>query len=422
VGTIQIKPIIIVGSGAAGIMAAIRAKKHYDKVIILEQNNELGKKLKATGGGKCNLTNTLDDESFIKSFGKNGKFIRDVIYQFNSQDLRDFFQSIGVQTHCPDGFRVFPHTHSSSTIINALKNYLDRLNIPILYNTIVKDIKTENNNIKYITTNQGDIECSYLILATGGLGYQTLGATGKGHILAQKLGHKITSVYPAMMPLFTKEKWVANCTADTIPKVTIYVDIKKYKKLTATGDLIFTKKGIRGPVVLDFAREITPLFDKYDSIPIIVQLLNKTEDEIIQIFKQLSQKNPHNTILDHLKTLLPLSLSNEFLELLEINPTLTYKNIKGSKKDQLIKLLAKTPLTIIGHDGFKQAMITRGGVSLKDIDPKTMKSKIINNLSFCGELIDIDGPCGGYNLQWAFSSGYVAGLWNLDFTGNFFTS
>jgi predicted Rossmann fold flavoprotein len=189
------------------------------------------------------------------------------------------------------------------------------------------------------------------------------------------------------------------------------VDIKKYKKLHAKGDLIFTKNGIRGPVVLDFSREITPLLTKYNEVPILMNLTKgMNEEEIRQHFKTLQQENPHITILELTQSLLPKSISLELCQLAEIeNPNLTPKKISGISRDKLIKLLAWTPLTVNGHDGFKLAMITRGGVVLKEINPNTMESKKVKGLYFCGEVMNLDGPCGGYNLQWSFASGHLAG-------------
>jgi predicted Rossmann fold flavoprotein len=213
-----------------------------------------------------------------------------------------------------------------------------------------------------------------------------------------------------MMPLKVKETWVADCRADTIAKVEMKVDLPKAKKLRAQGDLIFTKNGIRGPVVLDFARFVTPLLKKQDSVPILINLTKGMhEEEIIQHLKNVAKGHPEHTILEHLDTLLPPSISKALCSQAAINEGAHYSEIEGFKRDQLIKLLAWTPLHIIGHDGFEKAMITRGGVSLKEIDPKTMQSKCVKGLYFCGEVMDLDGPCGGYNLQWSFSSGYLAG-------------
>ncbi len=403
--------LIVVGGGACGIASALSGAYNNKKVLLIEKLPNLATKLKASGGGRCNLTNTLQNDEFIKKFDKNARFIQDVIKEFDHKKLIDFFKNIGVETHAPDGFRVFPTSHSSLTIVNALKNELSKQNVKVLTSTKVVDILQQNNQIIGVKTLCENFFSNHIVFATGGLGYPTMGSNGDGHKILQQHNHTLTKLYPAMMPLKVKESWVEFCKADTIPKVTMRVDIKKYKKLTAKGDLIFTKNGIRGPVVLDFAREITPLFEKYDEVPILVNLTKGLdEDKIIQHFKnETKAKN----ILELLQTLLPKSVAVEMLKLLNISQTTTLKKLDGSLKQQLIKILAWTPLHVTGHDGFKMAMVTRGGVSLKNIDPKTMQSKLIKGLYFCGELVDIDGPCGGYNLQWAFASGYIAGKGKL---------
>jgi len=213
-----------------------------------------------------------------------------------------------------------------------------------------------------------------------------------------------------MMPLKTKEEWVAKCRADTIAKVELKVDMKKHKKLKASGDLIFTKSGIRGPVVLDFAREITPLISKYGEVPILLNLTKgMNEEQITKHLKDEALKNQDLTIHELVSTLLPSALSLELCLLSTVDPDLKLKAIAGLSRAKLINYLAWTPLTVTGHDGFKMAMITRGGIVLKEIEPKTMQSKIIKGLYFCGEVMNLDGPCGGYNLQWSFASGYLAG-------------
>lgn len=392
--------VIVIGAGAAGMMSAITSAKNAKKVLILEKLPKIGAKLKATGGGKCNLTNTLSLEDFIASFGKSGRFMRDALVSFNNHSLIEFFKSIGVETDCLDGFRVFPNSHNSQSILDALKEELNRLHVDVICSKNVDKIEFKDKFYvdEFCSTN--------LVIATGGLGYPTLGAQGDGYEFARAYGHKITELSPAMMPLHVKEIWVANCRADTIAKVYMQVNIPKYKKLKATGDLIFTKNGIRGPVVLDFSREITPLLKQYDEIPLHVSMINGKNEEDIRLHVK---KNTHISILESISILLPKSVSIELLKIAQIEPSSKYKEIDGIKRDNLIKILAKTPLHVNGHDGFEKAMITRGGVSLKDIDPKTMQSKLVNGMYFCGEVVDLDGPCGGYNLQWSFSSGYLAG-------------
>ena len=402
--------LIVIGSGASGMVSAIISARANKKVLLLEKLPTIASKLKATGGGRCNLTNTLSNEDFMKSFGRNGRFMQDALNAFDHKELIKFLEEIGVETHAPDGFRVFPTSHSSATIISALQNEIIKLGVTLLSSQKVIEITHNKNQITGVKTETSNFVAPNVIVATGGLGYPTLGAEGDGYKMATSLGHTVTELYPAMMPLQTKERWGANCRADTIAKVEIKIDMKKHKKLRAKGDLIFTKNGIRGPVVLDFAREITPLLEKYGELPLLLNLTKGlNEEQISQHIKKEVAKNAEHSILEIVTTLLPSSLSNELCLLAKVNPNSKHNKIEGASRAKLIQLLAWTPLTVNGHDGFKMAMITRGGINLKEIEPKTMQSKIVQGLYFCGEVMNLDGPCGGYNLQWSFASGVLAG-------------
>jgi len=402
--------LIVIGAGAAGLMGAIRAARDGKKVLLLEQLSHIGAKLKATGGGRCNLSNTLSNEAFMERFGREGRFMTPSLEAFNHQDLIAFFETLGVQSHAPDGHRIFPITHDSSTIINAFEKEIHTLGITLLCSQKVSGVDTLEGSVCGVSTATEHYKAKAVIIATGGLGYPTLGAQGDGFTFAKSLGHNVISLYPAMMPLHVKETWVQQCRADTIAKAQIRVNLPKAKHIHACGDLIFTSKGIRGPVVLDFAREITPLLEKYGEVPLHVNLLKgMNEEQIRGHLKSEIAKNPAMSVLEFLRTLLPLSVAKEFCLLCDITTDERFSKLIGHHKDALIKLLANTPLTVVGHDGFKSAMITRGGVSLKEIEPKTMQSKIVQGLYFCGEVMNLDGPCGGFNLQWSFSSGYLAG-------------
>ncbi len=402
--------LIVIGAGAAGMMSAIRAAEEGKKVLLLEKLSRIGAKLKATGGGRCNLTNTLDNETFMSRFGREGRFMTSALEALNSQDLRAFFKRIGVESHAPDGFRVFPLTHSASTIIRALEEEMARLRVEVLCSQRVEALTYTESRVTGVQTQEKRYAAEHVIVATGGKGYPMLGAEGDGYGLAATVGHQITELYPAMMPLKTKERWVTSCRADTIPKVQLVVDLKKYKKLQATGDLIFTKEGIRGPVVLDFSREITPLLNKMEEVPLRMNLTQgMNEEQIREHFKKSLTANPQQNTLKLLQSLLPKSLSLVLCKLCGADPKLALGKQSGIIRDHLIRLLVWTPLTIIGHEGFEMAMITRGGISLKEVDPRTMQSKHLKGLYFCGEILNLDGPCGGYNLQWSFASGYLAG-------------
>lgn len=402
--------VIVVGSGAAGMIAAITAARRGKKVLLLEKLSKLGSKLKATGGGRCNLTNTLPNSEFMASFGREGRFMTEALHAFDNKRLRAFFEEIGVESHAPDGFRVFPKTHSAGTILDALEAEMQALGVEIVCNQRVEEVLLQDEKIHGVKTLDRSYEAQRVIIATGGLGYPVLGAEGDGYALATSLGHKVTELFPAMMPLKVKESWVDNCRADTISKVELKVNLKKEKNLRANGDLIFTKTGIRGPVVLDFAREVTPLIKKYGEVPLLLNLTKgKNEDELLKYFKDEITRDSHQSTLDIVKTLLPEALSLELCKLAGADPAVGFNKQEGKSRNELIKILAWTPLTVVGHDGFKMAMITRGGVSLKEIRPQSMESKVIKGLFFCGEVMNLDGPCGGYNLQWSFSSGYIAG-------------
>ena len=324
--------VIVIGGGAAGIMASISAAKENKSVLLLEKLSKIAAKLKATGGGKCNLTNTLSSDEFMAKFGKNGRFLTYAIDAFNANDLRDFFANIGVETIARDGFRVFPIEHSSSIILKALDDELENQGVIVECNVNIKEIKKDK--IFTIFSEEKTYFAKNIIIATGGLGYPTLGATGDGYDFAKEFGHEITSLHPAMMPLFTKEKNFASCKADTIAKAILKVDLPKYKKLKLTGDLIFTKEGIRGPVVLDFARELTPILASHNEVPLLISFLKgMNEEQIYTHLKNEISKNPTNTILQNLNTLLALSVATEICNICQINPDEKFKNIDGIKRE-----------------------------------------------------------------------------------------
>lgn len=402
--------VIVIGGGAAGIMAAITAARRGKKVLLLEKLSHIAAKLKATGGGRCNMTNTLSNDEFMSRFGRDGRFMTPALNAMDYKGVIEFFRGIGVESHAPDGYRVFPTSHSAVTIITALTDEMDKLGITLITSARVTTIEHDGERICGVSTQDATYHAPAIIIATGGLGYPQLGAEGDGYAMASAIGHKVTELYPAMMPLHTKESWVANCRADTLPKVEIKIDLPKAKKIRLKGDLIFTQHGIRGPVVLDAAREINPFLKEHKEVPLLCNFTKGlNENQILEHIKEQMHKNPEQSILTHMMTLLPESVARELCILANADPDVGFNKLEGKVRDRLIKLLAWTPLTVTGHDGFKMAMITRGGVSLKEITPDTLESKLLRGLYFCGEVMNLDGPCGGYNLQWSFASGFLAG-------------
>ena len=402
--------LIVIGAGAAGMLAAITAARRGCRVLLLEKQERPGAKLRASGGGRCNIANTLSNEKFIARFGRTGKFMIPALREFDHQALIAFFAEIGVACHAPDGYRIFPVTHQADTVADALTAELQKLNVELACRIKVQQIDCTDGGVTGIITDKGSHSADKVILASGGPGYPSLGADASGYELAAALGHKIEELFPAMLPLTTRETWVSRCRADTVGKVEMRINLPEAKKLQATGDLIFTENGIRGPVVLDFAREITPLLKKYGEVPLLINLCKgMNEEQIRNAINRAKQAQPAGTVADLLASFINRPLAGELCQLVNIDPEVAFRKLPGQQRDNLIKLLNATPLTAIGHAGFATAMVTRGGVSLKQIKPETLESLLVKGLYFCGEIVDLDGPCGGYNLQWAFSSGHLAG-------------
>jgi len=398
--------VIIIGAGPAGMMAAITAGRAGQSVILVERMAQPGLKLKASGGGRCNLTNTLSGKDFISRYDRNGKFMTPALNALNNQGLIDFFKNLGVECHAPDGFRVFPVSHSSQSIHQALMHEIARLKIKLLTGNQAEEIFHSGGCVKGIRTKNQFFSTNKVILSSGGAGYPSLGGSTSGFKLAESCGHKVTEIFPAMLPLLSREKWVKNCRADTVGKAIVRINLPEVAKLKAEGDLIFTEDGIAGPVILDFAREITPLLSRHGTVPLLINMVKgRNEEDILAVLR----KDASQSLVKSLSAVMPAPLAMEICKSSGADPEKRFCALEGHLREQLVKTIAWTPLNIIGHKGFEAAMVTRGGVSLKEIDPQTMQSRLIKGLYFCGEILDLDGPCGGFNLQWCFSSGFLVG-------------
>ncbi len=390
------------------MLAAISAARLGRSVLLCEKSSSLGRKLLASGGERCNLSNTLSREDFMKRVGRDGRFMGPALEQLGGDLLREFFHEIGVPTVVHDGFRVWPETRKSKSVLAGLVAELERLKIPVALDCTVEKTEFVDGRFR-VHHRSGIFESRELVIATGGLALPGSGAAGGGYAFAESFGHKTAPRFPAGVPLVTAEDWTARCTMHTIGKARLKIEIGKHGKGVYTGDLIFTKHGIRGPVVLDMSREVSALLEKHEVVPISMNLCrDRNQEDWRKIFKDWTRDKPA-LLTERLTEHLPLELAEVLCEISEIASDTPLHGLAGAKRDDLIRNLVQTPLTVTGTTGFEGAFVTRGGVRLKEVRPETLESKQQPGLYLCGEVLDLDGPCGGFNLQWAFASGFLAG-------------
>ncbi len=403
------KKIIIIGGGAAGIMAAGRAADLGADVTLLEKMPQMGIKISITGKGRCNLTSGEDMDRFIEAFGPNGRFLRNAFARFFSNDLIDFFESIGIKTMLERGMRIFPLSGSAKDVVKAMVMYLNKQGVKTIVNTTVKEMLVKDNKIIGVDTNKGVFHGDAVILATGGASYPETGSTGDGYDMAERLGHAIIPIRPALVPLEVKETYVKELQGLALNHVTASVYLDGEKIAEAFGEMLFTHFGLSGPIILTLSKTVVDSLPKgkveisLDLKPAISK--EKLDLRFLREIKEHSNKNFDNL----LENLLPQSMIPVFVKLAGIPHDKKVHQITQKERMELIALLKDMRFGIAKSRPLKEAIVTAGGVSTKEIDPKTMESKIIKNLFICGEVIDVDAKTGGYNLQAAFSTGWVAG-------------
>lgn len=406
------RTILVIGGGPAGMIAAGAAAERGNKVLLFEKNKKVGKKLLITGKGRCNITNASEMETLFHNISTNPKFLYSSIYGFTNMQVVDFFNRIGVKTKIERGNRVFPVSDRSSTVVDALLQYLKKLKVDIQLNTSIQEIIIEDEVIRGIRTHDDHvIQGDSVIVATGGLSYPTTGSTGDGYTFAKQGGHAIQFCYPSLVGLHTKEKWVKDLQGLSLKNVGICVYAGKKEIYSDFGEMLFTHFGLSGPIILSASRFIIPyLYNKKACISIELDLkpaLNeeKLDQRLLRDFDKYQNKDFINALND----LLPLKMIPIIIKASGIHPHKKVNQISKEERQTLLSKLKGLSVTVEKTRGFNEAIITYGGVNVKEVDPKTMESKKIKNLFFAGEVLDVDALTGGYNLQIAFSTGKAAG-------------
>ena len=409
---------IVIGAGPAGMMAAISASNCGDDVILLEKNEKTGKKLFITGKGRCNVTNACTRDEFFENIVSNPKFLYSAFSQFNNTDLMNLIEDNGTPLKTERGNRVFPVSDHSSDILKALNNALKKAGVDVrLITEIIQETEESDSKKKEHTkrvvgvkTDNGVIyEADRVIIATGGISYKSTGSTGDGLRWAGEEGHRISTLKPALVPLETYEKWPFELTGLSLKNVSLSLLIKDKVKYKEMGEMLFTHFGISGPLVLT-ASSIIAKSDEKD-IKVFIDLKPALSDDEFdaRLIRELKEGNKKE-LKNILGNIYPIKLG---LQICELSGVDIYKKCNEITKEERKKILDYTkrlPLTIKGTRDFDEAIITHGGVSVKDINPKTMESKLVKNLYFAGEVIDVDAFTGGFNLQIAFSTGYLSGM------------
>lgn len=402
--------VVVIGGGAAGTFAAITAAKNGHTVTLIEKNEKIGKKIYITGKGRCNLTNASDMEILFNNVMSNRKFLYSAFYSYDNMAVIDFFNSNGMQTKIERGNRVFPASDHSSDVINTLTRVLKKEKVNVILNTCVKDVLIENNQVKGVILNDNTkISADSVVIATGGLSYKTTGSTGDGLEFAKKSGHKITECSPALVPFNIKEEWVKELQGLSLKNTAISIYNDKKKLFNDFGEMLFTHFGVSGPMILSASASIKPTLFK-EPLKLVIDLKPALSEEqldkrILRDFDEEKNKQFKNSI----GKLVPAKLVPVIINLSEIDPDKKVNEISKEERLRLVKLIKNMTITINGLRDWNEAIITKGGVSVKEVNPSTMESKIVNNLYFAGEVLDLDAMTGGYNLQIAWSTGYLAG-------------
>lgn len=433
--------VIVIGGGAAGMMAAIRAAENGHQVRLIEQNEKLGKKIYITGKGRCNLTNACDTEELFRNVLRNPKFLYSAFYAFSNWQTIDFFEKNGLKTKTERGERVFPVSDHSSDVITALRKKLEKEKVIIQLNTKVTGIlqteylteyfpkegnakktipvrdieraedKTESRRrITGVKLADGRIlSADAVIIATGGFSYQATGSTGDGYRFAKELGHKVTKCVPALVPFETSEEWVRELQGLSLKNVTVTIFKEKKQLYEGFGEMLFTHFGVSGPLLLSASSVVNDDIEKTQLRMYIDLKPALSEQQLDKRILRDFEENPNKSFKNAIQKLFPARLIPIMIYLSGISEEKRVNEVTKEERRSFVQLIKQLPVTLTGLRDFKEAIITRGGVSVKEVNPATMESKLVKGLYFAGEVLDLDALTGGFNLQIAWSTGYLAG-------------
>ena len=403
--------VIVIGGGAAGTVAAIFAARNGHRVELFEKNEKIGKKLFITGKGRCNVTNAGDMDALFDAVKSNPKFLYSAFYSFTNEQAMDFFEELGVRLKVERGNRVFPQSDHSSDIINALKHELERLGVEIHLCTEVKDVLVEHEKFTGIVLkNRKKVSGDACVVATGGISYASTGSTGDGYRFAEKTGHKVTELYPSLVPMEVKEWYAKELQGLSLRNIQGTILDGNKKLYEEFGEMLFTHYGVSGPIIISASSVVgKKLQDKELTLKIDLKPAlsrEQLDQRVLRDFEENKNKQFKNAV----DKLFPAKLKPIMIELSGISPEKKVNEISKEERLRFVDLIKNFKMSLTGLRSYNEAIITKGGVSVKDIDPGTMESKLVKGLHFAGEVLDLDALTGGFNLQIAWSTGYLAGI------------
>lgn len=403
--------VIVVGGGAAGMMAAVFAARNGQNVQLLEKNEKLGKKLFITGKGRCNITNSADIEDLFTAVTSNPKFLYSGFYSFTNQQVIDFFEELGVKTKIERGERVFPVSDHSSDVIAAFSRELKSLGVSVSLHTEVRELLCEQDKVcGVLLTNGKKMKADAVIVATGGISYPSTGSTGDGYRFAKETGHRVTELLPSLVPMEVRQWYAKELQGLSLRNIEIRITDGKKKLYEEFGEMLFTHYGVTGPVILSASSVVGKTLRKKE-LTLHIDLKPALSEE--QLDKRILREfdaNHNKQYKNSIDSLFPAKLKPVMIELSEIEPEKKVNEITKEERQRLVHLIKDFTMTLTGLRGYNEAIITKGGISVKEIDPGTMESKKMKGLYFAGEVLDLDAVTGGYNLQIAWSTGYLAGI------------